>query len=232
MPDLKEEKFMASFSLKPKILLSLSSEMRSTYAEAVNAFGGRAYEAYLPEADAANCDGLILSGGGDVDPSIYDAENTASSLIDINRDIAEISLVAAFLAANKPVLGICRGHQVINACLGGTLIQHLKTADRHMAKDGKDSVHITKAAEGSFIHRLYGLRPVTNSSHHQAIDRLAPNLKAVQWAEDGVIEACCHKSKPIYTVQWHPERMCLKYKQDGVDDGEKLFRWFINEVIR
>jgi putative glutamine amidotransferase len=223
---------MASFSMKPKILLSLSSEMKSSYAEAVNASGGRAYQFYLPQENASHYDALMLCGGGDVDPDLYEAKNTASSEIDLKRDIAETSLVAAFIAAGKPVLGICRGHQILNVCLGGTLIQHIKTADLHVAKNGIDSIYVTKAAEGSFVQRLYGSKPVTNSSHHQAVDKLASNLVAVQWAEDGVIEACQHKTKPIYSVQWHPERMCLQYKQNGVEDGEKLFRWFINEVIR
>jgi putative glutamine amidotransferase len=183
---------------------------------------------YLP-AYGGQYDALLLTGGEDVDPALYGRDNTACHGIDRDRDRAEIALVRAFLAAGKPVFGICRGQQLINVALGGTLIQDLPTAEGHsdFGPGGADRIHPTRAASGSFVADIYGGRFVTNSSHHQGIDRLAPDLVAVQWADDGVIEACRHRSAAVYSVQWHPERMCLKYAREDTVDGAGILRWFV-----
>ena len=215
---------------KPAILISLGKELTKNYEEAVHAFGGVPFGAYLPEADAEKYDALILSGGADVDPSFYGETNTACFTIDKARDEAEFRLIEAFRKAGKPILGICRGHQVLNAYFGGTLIQHLPTAEQHQWTKTGDSVHETAAEPDSFLAALYGTRFAVNSAHHQGIGRLAEGLCAVQTAADGTIEACVHKDEPIWSVQWHPERMCLSRARTDTVDGGKVFEWFIGEV--
>ena len=92
--------------------------------------------------------------------------------------------------------------------LGGTLVQHLPTAAAHAWEETTgDKCHMVRAAPGSFLAGLYGERFAVNSAHHQAADRLGSGLRAVQWAEDGVVEALCHRRLPVWAVQWHPEEL-------------------------
>ncbi len=213
--------------MKPEIQISLGPELVQNYPAAVEAFGGVAAGAFLPEPEPEKYDALILSGGGDVDPARYGEENTACFGVDTARDEAEFRLIEAYLRAGKPILGICRGHQLLNVYFGGSLVQHLPGAERHVPSKSGDSAHATKALPGSFPAELYGERFSVNSAHHQGIGRLSAELEALQWAEDGVIEACRHKTRPVYGVQWHPERMCLRHARADTVDGGALFRWFL-----
>lgn len=214
----------------PEFQISLGRELVKNYQEAVTAYGGTAEAAYLPEPQPEHFDGLILSGGGDVEPLRYAEENTACFGVDPERDAAEFRLIEAYCRAGKPILGICRGHQVLNVFFGGSLIQHLPNAERHVPSKDGDNAHETRALPDSFPAKLYGERFVVNSAHHQGVGRLAPELEAVQWSEDGVIEACRHKTLPVFSVQWHPERMCLRRVRPDTVDGGTLFRWFLSFV--
>lgn len=218
--------------MKPEVQISLGSNLVRNYPEAVEAYGGSALAAYLPDPMPERCAGLILTGGEDVVPEYYGQENTACFGVDRTRDEAEFRLIEAYLSAGKPILGICRGHQVLNVYFGGSLTQHLPTAEVHMPTRTGDRVHETRAAAGSFPALLYGERFWVNSAHHQGLARLAPELEAVQWTEDGVVEACRHARYPVYSVQWHPERMCLSRARADTVDGGALFRWFINALSR
>ncbi len=213
--------------MKPELQISLGASPVKNYPEAVEAFGGIPLAAYLPEPLADRCAGLILAGGEDVEPGLYGEVNTACFGVDPERDRAEFRLIEAYLRAGKPILGICRGHQVLNVFFGGSLTQHLPTAETHMPTREGDRVHDTRALTESFPALLYGERFSVNSAHHQGIGRLAPELEAVQWTGDGVIEACRHGKYPVYSVQWHPERMCLSRSRTDTVDGGELFRWFI-----
>ena len=213
--------------MKPELQISLGSNLVRNYPEAVEAYGGVPLAAYLPEPEPDRCAGLILTGGEDVEPGLYGQENRACFGLDPERDRREFRLIEAYLQAGKPILGICRGHQVLNVFFGGSLNQHLPTAESHMPTREGDRVHETRAEAGTFPALLYGEAFPVNSAHHQGIDRLAPELEAVQWAADGVIEACLHIRYPIYSVQWHPERMCLARARGDTVDGGILFRWFI-----
>ena len=213
--------------MKPELQISLGSNLVRNYPEAVEAYGGIPLAAYLPEPQPERCAGLILTGGEDVDPAFYGRENKACFGLDPERDRQEFRLIEAYLRAGKPILGICRGHQVLNVFFGGSLTQHLPTAESHMPTREGDRVHETRAEAGSFSALLYGKTFPVNSAHHQGIDRLAPELEAVQRASDGVIEACRHTRYPVYSVQWHPERMCLARAREDTVDGGILFRWFI-----
>ena len=214
----------------PDFQISLGRDLVRNYADAVEAFGGSASAAYLPEPMPETFDGLILSGGGDVDPRLYGEGNTACFGVDAERDAAEFRLIEAYCRAQKPILGICRGHQVLNVFFGGSLIQHLPGAEKHVPGKEGDNAHMTRALADSFPAELYGGHFVVNSAHHQGIGRLAAELEAVQWSEDGVIEACRHRNLPVFSVQWHPERMCLRHTRTDTVDGGAIFRWFISQV--
>lgn len=177
------------------------------------------------EIDPASCDGLLLPGGADIDPRRYGAENIASEGIDEARDEEELRLAAAFIAAGKPIFGICRGHQLVNVALGGTLIQHI---EGHAAIGNVDAIHSVHTAAGSFLHSIYGEHFNVNSSHHQALDRLGHGLVAVQWHGD-IIEGCAHTDLPIYTVQWHPERLYEGGRGYDTVSGQRVIDWFVEQ---
>lgn len=159
----------------------------------------------LNPSDYADCAALILPGGGDIDPELYGQSNCGSMGIDRNLDLLQIQALEYFLHAGKPILGICRGMQLLNVYFGGTLIQDLPNAQNHKASEG-DALHSAHITEDCILSYLYGYIFPVNSSHHQAVDRLGSDLKIIQYAADGVAEAIQHKNKPILGVQWHPER--------------------------
>lgn len=165
--------------------------------------------------DKERCEALLLPGGGDVEPWRYGAEALDCRSAQADRDALELQLIDEFVAAGKPILGICRGLQVLNVYFGGTLIQHV---EGHSAVDGRDARHPSRVAP-SVLRALYGEAMVVNSAHHQAADRLGSGLAAVQWAQDGVIEAVIHRTLPIWAVQWHPERL--------EHEGQRLLRAFL-----
>ena len=167
------------------------------YRRAVEAAGGTVRFGGTPEG----CDALLLPGGGDMEPWRYGQSNTASRGLEPERDTAELMLLERFTAAGKPVLGICRGIQVINVFFGGTLCQDLPG---HSAVDGHDSFHTVRTARSPLL-AVCGPLCRVNSAHHQAADAPGRGLRAVQWAEDGAVEAVCHDCLPVWGVQWQPE---------------------------
>jgi putative glutamine amidotransferase len=155
-------------------------------------------------------DALLLQGGGDVDPEVYGQElHPRTNTIDRRRDAFELALLARARERGVPVLGICRGIQLVNVAYGGTLVQHLPdvTGFDHEQLDRWDGVaHPIEIAEGSRLEAVLGERRIdVNSVHHQAVDRLGEGLRAVARADDGVVEAIEHESDPVLAVQWHPE---------------------------
>ena len=176
-------------------------------------------------------DGLLLPGGADLAPARYGQTPNGSLGVDEALDALQFSVLERFLRAGKPVLGICRGHQLLNVFFGGTLVQHLPTAPTHTGEDG-DLRHPAAAAEGSFLYGLYGGSFTVNSSHHQATERPGAGLKTVAWAPDGTAEAAEHERLPIWSVQWHPERMCGRFYRDDAADGSAVLRFFLTECRR
>nr|WP_325298999.1 type 1 glutamine amidotransferase [uncultured Dysosmobacter sp.] len=191
-----------------------TAERYENYRRAVESAGGRVRFGGSP----AGCGALLLPGGGDMEPWRYGQANTASRGLEPERDAAELALLERFTSLGRPVLGICRGHQVINVFFGGTLVQDLPG---HGAAGDIDRLHFVRTA-ASPLRELYGERHVVNSAHHQAVDRLGSGLRALQWAPDGTVEALCHRTLPVWGVQWHPERT------GGYLDGVRLFRWFLS----
>ena len=202
--------------MSPTVLIWGSPGQYFRYERAVAAAGGTVSYADAA-APAADCDALLLPGGGDLEPWRYGQPNIASRGLEPARDTAEWALLDRFTAAGKPVLGICRGLQVLNVFFGGTLLQDLPG---HSAADGIDRLHVVRTAP-SPLEPLYGEHAIVNSAHHQAVDRLGTGLRAVQWTADGTVEAVCHRTLPLWGVQWHPERLWPP------DKGSCLFAAFL-----
>lgn len=155
-----------------------------------------------PHALLARVDALVLTGGSDVDPALYGAPALPTSRVDRARDERELALLAAALDRGLPVLAICRGMQLLNVHLGGTLHQHL--ADHPLGGDG---THPVSFAPGSLLREVYGSACPVNSLHHQAIDRPGAGLVCVGAAPDGVVEAVELPGRDVVGVQWHPEQL-------------------------
>ena len=177
------------------------------------------------EATLVQYDGLILPGGADVDPARYGQPLNGSKGIDPELDDKQFAILDAFAHAGKPILGICKGHQVINVHFGGSLIQHIPQFGRHQWIT-EDKVHMTTATADSWLAQYYGTDFATNSAHHQAVDQVAPGFQVIQMSDDGVVEAIAHPERPILSLQWHPERMCYDYARPDTVDGRHVFLHF------
>jgi len=193
-----------------------------TYVRAVHATGGRAVLVTPDDPDTdvlESLDGIVFSGGGDVDPAYWGAPRHPETNTDPARDEAELMLMRAALELDLPVLGVCRGLQVMAVAGGGTLHQHLPDLighDRHRAASGTDPLaadssaygrHDVVVKPGSRAHELLGARLTVNSFHHQAVDNPGA-FQAVGWCpDDRVIEVIEHPERSfVLGVQWHPER--------------------------
>ena len=169
-------------------------------------------------------DGLILTGGEDMDPAWYNAERSPlCHPPSRERDLFELALFATARQRELPILGICRGIQVINVALGGSLYQDLPSerpgpTDHNRAGSRSDRSHAIRLEPGSLAAEALGAESLSvNSFHHQAIRDLAPALVATGWSEDGLIEAVeSGEGQPwMLAVQWHPEEM---YAETGAPD--------------
>lgn len=162
-------------------------------------------------------DGLLLSGGYDVDPLLF-GEQPVEGLgyVDPDRDAHEMELTKIATLMNIPVLGICRGIQLINIAFGGTIYQDVRNVPggiKHM-QNARNNVptHTVEIAAGSLLYSVFGHSVTTNSFHHQAIKDLAPGFIATARTLDGVIEGIEQPdSQFLVGVQWHPEMMAAKY---------------------
>ena len=184
-----------------------------TYTDIVVAAGG--VPVVLPplveSAQAvARLDALLLSGGGDVAPDRYGAApHPRAGRPDPQRDAAELAALVAALAAGLPVLGVCRGAQLLNVACGGTLHQHLPDVvghDGHNPTPGAFTDVDVRLDPAGRVGAAIGPQVRVRCHHHQAVDRLAPGLVATGWAADGTVEAVEHAARPfVVGVQWHPE---------------------------
>ncbi|MCL6452050.1 MAG: gamma-glutamyl-gamma-aminobutyrate hydrolase family protein [Alicyclobacillus sp.] len=228
---------MTSRSLKPLIGISgtrfspdlripgpnlLGVSLGDDYAHGVETAGGLPLVIpFLENAEnlvdiADRIDGLLLSGGEDVDPLRY-GEQPQRGLGNIipERDELELQLIRAVVERRKPILAICRGIQVLNVAFGGTLYQDLPSQWRSPILHAQHArrahlSHDVRIAPDSLLYRLLGERPSvrTNSFHHQAVKSCGDGLRPVAWDADGLIEAVEHEAYPfVVGVQWHPENL-------------------------
>ena len=202
------------------------------YASAIAAAGGIPLLAaeYNPEVLADLCDGLLLSGGDDLDPAYYNESPCCGVLYpDPIRDTFEMALISAFLRQGKPILGICRGCQILNCALGGSLYQDLpeQLGVIHLDPQLRHPVICT---DDSLLAQFFGPRFRVNSTHHQAVRSIAPDLKVTAVSVDGVIEAfeAADPSRTLWGVQFHPERMTGSFRTDDTPDFAPLFDAFIS----
>ena len=185
--------------------------------EVVDLFGLSAMDAVAALHDVA---GLVLSGGEDVDPALYGhaERRDLCGTINAERDAVELALATVAVERRIPVLGICRGLQVLNVAFGGTLIADVPSQrpseTEHRRIEGVDSTHAVEVQPGSILKNVCGtMEGTVNSAHHQAIEKIAAVFTATVLAEDGIIEAiewgdAALGGKPfLLGVQWHPERM-------------------------
>ena len=184
------------------------------YVRAVERAGGRAL--LVPPSDDGvdetleALDGLIFSGGSDLDPELYGQEAHAETLgVVRNRDTAELALLEAALERDMPVLAICRGSQVLNVARGGDLVQHLPDVigdEKHKHTAGTFADHDISVENGSRLASVLGERAPVKSHHHQGFGKLGEGLRVVAHAEDGTIEAVEDPTRRFALgVLWHPE---------------------------
>ncbi|MEV6833121.1 gamma-glutamyl-gamma-aminobutyrate hydrolase family protein [Streptomyces sp. NPDC051133] len=209
----------------------------SAFGDSVAAAGG--IPVNLPfHADAEGVidrlDGLVVTGGQDIHPSRWGGSARVDPTVDPRwdfdvpdpeRDEYEAALIVAALQANIPLLGVCRGHHLLNVVLGGSLVEHIEEGpivhvSPNFAPDDGDDAHTVSFAPGSLAHTLYGPRRVVNSWHHQAVDRLGRGLAVMGTTADGVVEAIRLADSPVVGVQWHPEWMA---------SPDPVFEWLVDQ---
>jgi len=228
---------------RPVIGISSSHEkddklfVRQAYTDAITKAGGIPF--IIPVTDnpdvlqdiLANLDGLLITGGDDIDPAFYNEKPIGTQNdIDMQNDNFNLAIIRMAYDINMPILGICRGEQVINVAFGGSLYQDIPIQVSSKIKHNKidddtKSIHSVSIAKDSRLYKIIGTDNLTvNSSHHQSIKQVAGNLKVVALAADNVIESVeSIDNNNIVAVQWHPE--CMS------DTGKtRIFNDFINRA--
>ena len=198
------------------------------YVRYITAAGAVPLVSLSPEA-LSSCGALLLPGGGDITPAFFGECNHGSCNIDTELDIRQLQAFELALSQHKPVLGICKGMQIINVGLGGKIIQDLppEASLRHRYDHG-DKYHNSVIKNPSWLYSLYGEQAIVNSAHHQSVGSLGSGLEVIQYcSEDGCAEAVSHETLPVIGVQWHPERIDIR--RSGID-GKKILAFFLSLV--
>lgn len=204
-----------------KILVAGHPEKTTNYEKALIK-SGAAPTTSLHVPFTAEYDALLLPGGGDIDPILFGQLNNGSREIDPALDRIQLMILKDFIREKKPVLGICKGMQMLNIFFGGDIHQHLPEYKTH-EYIGQDQTHYTLAPKHSFLTGLYGMHFAVNSAHHQGCHTPGRNITYIQFAEDGVVEGLQHDQLPLIGVQWHPERV-------STVDGSLLFAYFLSLI--
>jgi putative glutamine amidotransferase len=204
----------------------------SLYIESVRRAGG--IPVLLPpnaadelETLLPRLDGLIITGGADIDPKHYQGNSQHPKLtkIDHERDSSELALIRVWSKTDKPMLCVCRGMQVLNVAFGGTMHEHIpdvREKDIHRSADGLWAIHEISVDENSRLAKVMGTNKVeTYSGHHQAVKAIGQGLCVVAQAPDGIVEALEHEQHPwLLGVQWHPEKSAATDPtQQGIFDA-------------
>lgn len=173
------------------------------------------------------CDGLLLTGGLDIDASYFNEENLPVNQLELPEvDKMDIELIQLFHHQKKPIIGICRGHQLINIAFGGTLYQDIPsqyhTDIQHCQKSNQQYSHQILITPDSSMASFFPERITVNSFHHQAIKKLANGFRIMAYSEDGLIEAI--ENDHIMSVQWHPEKINDENQEKIIQLFLKLFQ--------
>ena len=209
-----------------RIAIAGLPENTGNYSDAFTRLGAVCVSSPDPDA-LSSCAALILPGGGDIDPVLLNEENQGSRKTDPILDRQQLAVLDRFVHDGKPVLGICKGMQLINLYFGGTLIQDLPTNAFHQYI-GRDQIHGTSVRPGTLLFRLYGKNFPVNSAHHQGIGIPGGSVSIIQHAPDSVAEGIVHDFLPVIGVQWHPERMCFTHRRPDTPDGSLLLSAFLS----
>ena len=228
--------------MKPLIGISvriydkISHSVRAVYSDAIRSAGGIPVLVPMPltedfEQYVQALDGYLIPGGWDMNALLF-GEEPHPTVKTMSRavDVAEMNMIRMFHAAKKPVMGICRGHQVINVCFGGTLYQDIPSQtdsnighyqDANYRAEATHSVRIEQDSRLAAI--LAKERIEVNSLHHQSVKTPGEGLRVVARAADGIVEALEDAEGLVMGYQWHPEEMC-----QSSEDAPKLFRDFVD----
>ncbi len=208
--------------------------IKENYCRAVIKAGGVPILSAMgdPQVYANICDGVIFTGGADIDPIRYGETPYKEDMNIVKRlDEMELCVFEEFYKLGKPMFGVCRGIQLINVAMGGTLIQDIPTmvekpTHRESIIPGKNA-HRVRTDKDSFLNGLFGDEFTVNTHHHQSVKKCGKGLKVAAVADDGVIEAIEHESLPICAVQWHPERM-IGEENFEMQNMMPLFEYFVS----
>lgn len=219
----------------PGTISTTKAYVGNSYIEAVTASGGIPFvipvtETALVSSFIEKIDGLILSGGQDVSPLFYGQEEVKETTISLlERDKFELALVKEALKQRKAIFAICRGMQLLNVALGGTLIQHILEVDTFshvQTLPVSKTAHPVRTIAGTEVARILSECVSVNSFHHQSIDQLGSGLIASAYAEDGTIEAIeLANNNRVVGVQWHPELL-----QNADEKMKQLFTSFVEKA--
>ena len=214
----------------PPALTSATFDLHLAEYPAVIAAAGGLPVQLARDADVgeliACLDGVVISGGSDVDPSFYGHDpHPRLGSTEPDRDQWELDVIATAIQGGVPLLGICRGAQLLNVHLGGTLTQHVELSDGvgHPRFDDDRAIrcHRVCLVPGTLAHSLFGDELSVNSLHHQTINADAPNATVSGRADDGVVEVIEVPGRDVLGVQWHPESL------DGIDPS---VAWLVNRA--
>ncbi len=184
----------------------------------------------------AQADGLMMTGGADINPDLYGEEKLdCCGSIEDDRDKSDLALLKAALKYKKPVLCICRGCQMANVYFGGTMYQDIATQlsdsikHSNYAEYGKNNAHTIRIEKDSPLYQLLGEETIgVNSLHHQGVKDIAPGVVPMAWSEDGLVESWYLDSRDqwLRAYQWHPEMI------DGNPHSEAIFKDFISQCVK
>lgn len=161
----------------------------------------------LVPGEVTSCNALILPGGGDITPAFFGENPKGSRSIDTELDILQFQALDTAVAAGIPVIGICKGMQIINVAFGGTIQQDMP-GDRIHSNPSGDAYHNSIMVEDCCLFKYFPAKMRVNSAHHQRIGKPGQHLRIIQYCpDDGCPEALAHDALPIFGLQWHPERL-------------------------
>ncbi|MHC5248672.1 gamma-glutamyl-gamma-aminobutyrate hydrolase family protein [Enterococcus sp. LJL120] len=203
------------------------------YTKAIQEVGGLAMVLPISEKAAAKeyvsqIDKLVLAGGQNVSPKFYGEAMTTADSTFLARDEFELALIEAALLQKKPIFAVCRGMQLLNVALGGTLhqdISQMKISHMQDPIPRQVATHEIFTEKGSILNHIYGDQTMVNSFHHQAVDHLATNFKETAWSPDDVIEGIEDRQQHLLGVQWHPD-----FAYDALPQELSAFRYLVESL--